>query len=123
MQKKIKSPQELKSLRDKARSEIDMRTGQKEMRIVVHMGTCGIAAGARGVLEELVEEFGRSSVNNVTLLMSGCLGLCDREPMFTLTDKSGKEYCYGGLNKQKVREIVREHILGGNPITGYIVRT
>jgi NADP-reducing hydrogenase subunit HndB len=123
MQKKIKSPQDLKSLKEKAKAEIDMRTGQKEIRLVVHMGTCGIAAGARSVLEELVDEFGRASINNVTLLMSGCLGLCDQEPMFTLTDKSGQEFCYGDLNKKRVREIVKEHILGGNPVTEYIVRT
>jgi NADP-reducing hydrogenase subunit HndB len=121
MAKRIASPEDLNLLRDKTKAEIDIRSGPKEIDITVHMGTCGIAAGARDVLAELVEELSRASVDNVVLRRSGCLGLCDQEPVLTLTDKSGKEFRYGKLDKNKVHEIVREHVLGGGPVMDYII--
>ena len=123
MTKKITNIEDLKSLRERAREEVDLRTGPKDMQITIHMGTCGIAAGARDVLTQLADELGRASVDTVTLRQSGCVGLCDQEPMLTLTDRSGKGYVYGKLDKEKVRQIVHEHVLGGNPVTHYMVKT
>lgn len=121
MIKKIKTPEDLKNLRDKAKGEIDLRSGPKEIQITVHMGTCGIAAGARDIVKQLGSELLRAKVENVTLRQSGCIGLCDREPMMTLTDTSGRRFLYGKLNKVKVHEIVQRHILGGNPLNEYII--
>jgi len=121
MEKKIKSPKDLNDLRDKARSEIDLRTGEKDMRIAVHMGTCGIAAGARDILAQLVEELQRARIGNVTVRLSGCMGLCDQEPMFTLVDKAGTEFCYAKLDKAKVCEIVHQHVLENQPVVEYMV--
>lgn len=123
MEKKIKSPEDLRSLRDKARAEVDLRTGLKEMQITVHMGTCGIAAGARDILSRLADELTDASLENVSLRQSGCLGLCDQEPMLTVTDKSGENFVYGKLDKNKVHGIVREHVLGGSPVKNYLVGT
>ena len=123
MGKKIESREALKRLKEKAGAELDIRTGPKEMQIAVHMGTCGIAAGARDVLSELAEELSRASQENVTLRKSGCLGLCDQEPMITVTGPAGDEVHYGRLNKQKVREIVQEHILSGRPVKNYLVKS
>jgi len=123
MAKKITSPQELRALRDKARAETDLRGGPKDVQITVHMGTCGIAAGARDVLAQLAEEISQASVQTVTLKQSGCLGLCDQEPMLTLTDETGNEFRYGRLDNRKVHEIVHEHLLGGNPVIDCIIKT
>jgi NADP-reducing hydrogenase subunit HndB len=123
MTKKITNIEDLKSLRERAKEEIDLRTGPKDMQITIHMGTCGIAAGARDVLTQLADELGRASVDTVTLRQSGCMGLCDQEPMLTLTDRSNKSYVYGKLNQEKVRKIVQEHVLGGNPVIPYMVKT
>jgi len=122
MEKKIGSPEDLKALREKAKREIDLRTGPKEIEITVHMGTCGIASGAREVLNELADELGRASIENLTLRQSGCKGLCDQEPMMTIRTQAGEQFVYGKLNKQKVREIVREHIVGGTPVQGYMLK-
>ena len=122
MGKKIMSREDLKCLKNRAGAELDIRTGPKEMQITVHTGTCGIAAGAREVLSELAEELSRASQENVSLRKSGCLGLCDQEPMITVTDPSGDEVHYCRLNKQKVREIVQEHILSGRPVKNYLVK-
>ncbi len=121
MSQKITSPQELAKLRDKTRSSMDVRSGPKEMRITVHMGTCGIAAGARDVMAALVSELDAKSISNVTLRQSGCIGLCDKEPMLTLTDASGRDYLYVELDKAKVREIVSGHLQGGKPVDKYIM--
>ena len=121
MVQKIQNVKELNAFREKARADIDLRTSKKEMAIVVHMGTCGIAAGARDILNQLMEELGKASIGNVSIRLSGCLGLCDQEPMFTLTDVKGNEFCYANLNKSKVREIVQQHVMGKEPVVEYIV--
>lgn len=123
MSKRIKSPEELRLLRKWVKSETDLRGGPKEVQVVVHMGTCGIAAGARDVLTEVADELTQAEVENVTLRQSGCRGLCDQEPMLTVQDKSGQQFCYGKLDKHKVREIVEQHVLAGNPVTPYLVKT
>ena len=122
MTKKIASPKDLLSLRDKAKAEIELRTGAKEIQITVHMGTCGIAAGARDIMACLMEELGNAELCNVTLRQSGCAGLCDREPMFTLVDKDGTEFRYGKLDKKKTHRIISEHIVDGNPVIDYLIK-
>jgi len=121
MAERIKSPSDLKALAEKAKTETDLRAAGKDMRITVHMGTCGIAAGARDVLSEFVSELAKQRITTVSLRQSGCAGLCDQEPMVTLTDKNGADYRYGKLNRARVREIVEGHLVGGNPVTRYIV--
>jgi len=123
MGKEIKSRKDLEAMRDKAKAEVDLRAGPKEMEITVYMGTCGIAAGGREVLSELADELSRVSQENVSLRKAGCLGLCDQEPMMAVREQSGARFLYGKLNKQKVREIVREHILGGHPVKDHIVKS
>jgi (2Fe-2S) ferredoxin len=85
------------------------------------MGTCGIAAGARDVVSMLMTEIEKAGVKNVSLRQAGCAGLCDQEPMLTLLDKAGREYRYGRLDRNKVVDIVREHVQGGMPITRLLV--
>ncbi|RJP65912.1 MAG: (2Fe-2S) ferredoxin domain-containing protein [Candidatus Abyssobacteria bacterium SURF_17] len=121
MEKKIKSVKDLNALRDQAKSDIELRTGEKDMRIVVHMGTCGIAAGARDILTQVIEELRLAGVESVTVRLSGCMGLCDQEPMFTLTDASGTEFCYARLDRSKVHEIVTRHMLENQPLVEYMV--
>jgi (2Fe-2S) ferredoxin len=121
MAKKITSPEELKNLRDQARSEINLREGPKEIQITVHMGTCGIAAGARNILAALSAELTQAGIDTVALKRSGCIGLCDQEPMMTLADNTGKEFRYVKLDKKKVHEIVHDHIAGGNPVVDYLI--
>jgi len=122
-EKKIRSRQELEALREKTRAETDLRSGPKEVKITVHMGTCGIAAGGREVLSELADALRRAERENVSLAKSSCLGRCDQEPMITVTEQSGARFLYGNLTPEKVREIVQEHILGGHPIRDYLVQS
>ena len=121
MSEKITSPQDLLKLRDQARSQVELRGGRKETQVVVHMGTCGIAAGARDVVTELVSALDAKSVQTVTVRQSGCIGLCDQEPMLTYTDKAGRNFLYVNLTREKVREFVMRHIIDGKPVEKYIM--
>jgi NADP-reducing hydrogenase subunit HndB len=115
MSAKISSPEELRKLRERARADVEVRGDPKETSITVHMGTCGIAAGARDVMSALMAELGQAGVATVTLRQSGCIGLCDQEPMLTLKESTGREYLYVRLDKNKARRIVAEHVVGGKP--------
>ena len=121
MSEKITSPQDLLKLRDQARGQVELRAGRKETQVVVHMGTCGIAAGARDVVTELVSALDAKAVQTVTVRQSGCIGLCDQEPMLTYTDKTGRNFLYVNLTREKVREFVMRHIIDGKPVEKYIM--
>jgi len=122
MSEKISSPQDLLKLRDRARGQVDLRGGVKESRVVVHMGTCGIAAGARDIVAELVSQLDSRGVQTVTVRQSGCIGLCDQEPMLTYTDKAGRNFLYVNLTREKVGELVESHIVKGSPVEQYIMK-
>jgi NADP-reducing hydrogenase subunit HndB len=122
MSKRVANPGELNALREEAKGDLALRGGPYDVRVTVHMGTCGIAAGARDVLSLLMKELSLANIETVTLRHAGCAGLCDQEPMLTITDKSGQEYRYGKLDKTKVREIVECHLRGGTPVESLLVR-
>ena len=121
MAKKIGNIGDLEKVRDAARERVSLRGGPKEMQIIVHMGTCGIAAGAREVLNALAMELGEKKIEKVTLRQSGCIGLCDQEPLCTVQDSNGNEYRYGRLTAQKVQDIVRVHVVEGTPVREYLI--
>jgi NADP-reducing hydrogenase subunit HndB len=121
MTQKVKTPQDLLALRQKAKESLELRSGPKEITITVHMGTCGIAAGGREVLAKLAELIEAGGIKNTTLRQAGCAGLCDREPMLTLTDAAGKEYRYGKLTADKLDAIVTQHVKGGSPVMDYLI--
>jgi len=100
MAEKITSPDQLKALAEKAKADIDLRSGRKETQVTVHMGTCGIAAGARDVLAAFMQELADAKVTNVSLHQSGCAGLCEQEPMITLKFEDGSVYHYGLLEER-----------------------
>ena len=89
MADKITSPEQLKALAEKAKADIDLRADRKETQVTVHMGTCGIAAGARDVLAALMTELNANGVSSASLHQSGCAGLCEEEPMVTITLADG----------------------------------
>jgi NADP-reducing hydrogenase subunit HndB len=121
MGKRIASPEELKRLRDRFAAETALRAGPKDVQVTVHLGTCGIAAGARDVLLALAEELSQAGGEHVTLRQAGCAGLCEQEPMVTVTDRAGTPFRYGRLDRARVHEIVQEHVLAGRPVTAYLI--
>jgi len=121
MAKKIRSVEDLKAVRRQAQAQVDLRTGAKDMRITVHMGTCGIAAGGRDVLMAIIEGLGDAGAEKVTVQQAGCAGLCDQEPMISVSDKAGGVFRYGRLDKNKVRQIIDQHVFRGQPVREYLL--
>ena len=120
---KIKSPADLLAMANKAKEGIDLRSGAKEVKVTVHMGTCGIAAGAREVVVNFISEIADAKLDNVTIHQSGCAGLCEMEPMATVQFADGKSYRYGHLEgRNKVHEIVQSHLVGGTPVSAYLIK-
>jgi NADP-reducing hydrogenase subunit HndB len=112
--------EELARTRERARGTLILREGGEfRAKINVHMGTCGIAAGARAVMSALMEEVERRGLRDVLLTTSGCAGLCSREPMMTVEVSGSPPVKYVNLDAAKAREILEKHILGGALVTAY----
>ena len=121
MAKKIRSIEDLQAIRKQAQAQVDLRSGQKDMRITVHMGTCGIAAGGRDVLVAILDCLGEAGAEKATVQQAGCAGLCDQEPMISISDKAGGVFRYGRLDKNKVRQIIDQHVVRGQPVREYLL--
>ena len=85
------------------------------------MATCGIAAGARPVMNTFVEELAKRNINNVTVAMTGCIGMCRLEPIVEILDKDGNKVTYVKMTAEKAARVVAEHIVNGQVVTEYTV--
>ena len=112
-------PEDLDSIGEKIKRTMLLREGSCRVKIIVHMGTCGIAAGARNVMKALTEEIEKADAKDVLLTISSCAGLCSREPMVTIEQKDQPAVKYVDLNDEKAREIFSGHVLGGKIMSEY----
>ena len=110
---------DLERIRDKVRKTSSLRQGKARAKVTVHMGTCGIAAGARNILSALMEEIEAAKITDVIVTTSGCAGLCSREPMATLDITGHPPVKYGDLNPEKIKEILHEHVMNGKILEKY----
>lgn len=117
----MKSLEELKALKEKAKSEIQLRNQQVDLRIVVGMATCGIAAGARPVMAAFSEELAKRNINNVTVAMTGCIGMCRLEPIVEIIDKDNNKVTYVKMTAEKAARVVAEHVVNGKIVAEYTV--
>jgi NADP-reducing hydrogenase subunit HndB len=104
---------DLDKISERVRRTTLLREGAGRAKITVHMGTCGIAAGARKIMNTLLEEFEKQNIADVILTSSGCAGLCSREPMATVELKDEAPVKYVDLTPEKIRKILAEHVNGG----------
>lgn len=110
---------DLDALREKARQATTLREGEARARVTVHMGTCGIASGARDIMSALLDEMERKKPEGVMVTTSGCAGLCSREPMVTVEVLNQAPVKYVDLTEDKVRKVFSEHVLKGNVVKEY----
>jgi len=104
---------DLKKIKDKVHSETSLREGAQRAKITVHMGTCGVAAGARAVMDSLMSEIAESGVSDVIVTTSGCAGMCSKEPMVTVEILDQQPILYGQMDANKMRQVFKRHILQG----------
>ena len=112
-------PEDLEQISEKMRKTVVLREGAGRARIIVHMGTCGIAAGARKIMAAVLALMEEKDAKDVIVTSSGCAGLCSREPMMTVELKGEAPVKYVDLTEEKAREIFGEHVMGGSILTKY----
>ncbi len=117
----MKSLRELQAIRDKMKASVNTRDGvEGKMRILVGMATCGIAAGARPVLNAFSEELARREITHAVVSQTGCIGICQYEPVVEILEGDTKT-TYVKVDAEKVRRIVSEHVIGKKPVTEFTI--
>ena len=118
----MKSLAELQAIKDRMRSKVILREGAGEIRVVVGMATCGIAAGARPVLNAFVEGVNNEGLfEKVTVSQTGCVGYCQLEPIVEIYEAGKEKVTYIKMTAEKAAEVVEKHLKGGNVVTEYTV--
>ncbi len=115
---KIK-PEDLDKIRERMSKTMNLRDGDARAKVTVHMGTCGIAAGARKIMSSLLGLLEEKDVNDVVITTSGCAGLCSREPMMTVELKGQAPVKYVDLDEEKTQKIFSTHVLSGEVVEEY----
>ncbi len=113
--------EELKKIREKAQKDVELRQKQARIRIVVGMGTSGIAAGARDVLKTFVEEVGKRNLTDVIVTQTGEKGLASQEPMVEVFEENKPAVVYGNMDSEKAKRVVVEHVVNGQPVSEFAI--
>ncbi len=118
----MKSLEELMAIKSKMQDKVSVRTSSGDIRIVVGMATCGIAAGARPVLNAFVEGISAASLGDkVTVTQTGCIGICQYEPVVEVYEKDKEKVTYVKMTAERAAEIIEKHIKGGSVVTEYTI--
>lgn len=118
----MKSLAELNAIRDKAKANMNVRDdSESSTRVLVGMATCGIAAGAKPVLTALVDEVARRNLSHVTVSQTGCIGMCQYEPIVEVLEPGKEKVTYVKVTPEMVARIVSDHLVNGNPVTEFTV--
>ncbi|MBQ1473672.1 MAG: (2Fe-2S) ferredoxin domain-containing protein [Ruminococcus sp.] len=120
----MKSLAELKAIRDRAQAELQMRQeNPNAARVMVGMATCGIAAGARPVLNAFVEEIAKRGLKDVTVTQTGCIGICQYEPVVEVEIPGEEKVTYVKMTPEKAVKVVNDHLVNHNVVTEYTIGT
>ena len=118
----MKTLEELMALRDAAKANMTTRDDSGDLtRIVVGMATCGIAAGARPVMNKFTEEIAKRNLQGVTVAQTGCIGMCQYEPIAEVIEPGKEKVTYVKLTEEKVAKIIVDHIVNGKPVAEYTI--
>ena len=118
----MKSLEELAKIRERMNNKVALREGENNIRIVVGMATCGIAAGARPVLNTFVDEVAAEGLGDkATVTQTGCIGICQYEPVVEVFEAGKEKVTYVKMTAEKAKRVVAEHIKGGKVVTEYTI--
>lgn len=112
-------PEDLDKIAQRMKKVINLREGAGRAKVIVHMGTCGIAAGARTVMTALVAEIEKRNLDDVLLSISSCAGLCSKEPMVTVELNGQPSVKYVDMTGEKAIEVLEKHVIGGQIVAEY----
>lgn len=112
-------PEDLEKIREKMAQTISLRDGEARAKITVHMGTCGIAAGARKIMSTVLGLVEEEGTKDIVVTTSGCAGLCSREPMMTVELKGNAPVKYVDLDEEKTKKIFSDHVIASKVVQDY----
>ena len=112
---------DLKKIKEDYKATLTLREGGARAKVTVHMGTCGIASGAREVLNALMREIEESAVADVIVTTSGCMGLCSREPLVTVELLGKEPIKYEKMDEKKMRQVFKRHVMEGEIQTPFVL--
>ncbi|UCG08482.1 MAG: (2Fe-2S) ferredoxin domain-containing protein [Desulfobacterales bacterium] len=110
---------DLKKIKEKSLKETSLRYGEANIKITVHMGTCGIAAGAREVMNALMEEMAAADRQDIRVVTSGCMGMCSSEPNVTVETEGSEPIVYRDMDSNRMRQVFKRHVLLGEVQTDF----
>lgn len=117
----MKSLAELQAIKDRVKNSVSLRDEDGGVRVVVGMATCGIAAGARPVLNAFTTEIQAAGVEGVTVTQTGCIGICQFEPVVEVFEAGKEKVTYVKMTADKAAKVVNEHLKNGRPVTEYTI--
>lgn len=117
----IKSLEDLKGIKEQTLEAESLRREQGIAHIVVSLGTCGIAAGARETMAALLDEIKRRNIQHAFISQTGCIGLCGDEPLVSIRLADGPKVTYGRINAERARRLILEHVVNGRPVDEWAI--
>ncbi|MEA4885049.1 MAG: (2Fe-2S) ferredoxin domain-containing protein [Clostridia bacterium] len=119
----MKSLEDLKKIKERAQAMTELREGNEDVRVVVGMGTCGIAAGARDTLTAIMDEIGVRGLRHVVVTQTGCVGMCEQEPIVDIMKQGEPKVTYGHVTPEKARKIIASHVVNGQVVGDLVIST
>lgn len=117
----IKSLEELKRVREEALQKKQMKAVAGNVQVIVAMGTCGIAAGARDTMKSVLNFIEANNLSGVSVTQTGCIGMCEQEPILQVIAGEGKKVVYGKVNAEIAEQIMNQHVQNGTPVQDYVL--
>ncbi|GAP11142.1 NAD(P)-dependent iron-only hydrogenase iron-sulfur protein [Bellilinea caldifistulae] len=118
----IKSLDDLKRIREEALEKRKVKTASGQVQVIVGMGTCGIAAGARDAMKAILETIQNENLEGVIVTQTGCIGLCEKEPIVQVVVGDQPKVTYGKVSPDVARQIMKEHVKNGNVLKEYVIQ-
>ena len=117
----IKSLEELKRVREEALAKKNMKAAPGQIQVIVAMGTCGIAAGARDTMKSVLNFIETQNLSGVTVTQTGCIGKCEQEPILQVIIGDSAKVTYGKVNAEVAAQIMKQHVQNGTPVKDYVL--
>lgn len=117
----IKSLEDLKRAREEALKKRELKASSGTVQVIVGMGTCGIAAGARDTMKSILDTIEKDSLNGIIVTQTGCIGLCEKEPIVQVVVGEAAKVTYGKVTPEIAKKILKEHVGNGKVVTDHVV--
>jgi NADP-reducing hydrogenase subunit HndB len=117
----IKSLDDLKKVREEALQKKKIQTESGKARVIVGMGTCGIAAGARDAMKAILDTIEKDGIQDVVITQTGCIGMCEKEPIVQVEIGEQPKVTYGKVTPEVARNIIKEHVVGGKVVSNHVI--